>query len=168
MKRVSFLSIAVLLSIAVTALARSSGTSITVTPNDMKSGETKTFTDDGRTITVERDGDSMRIRIEGAGDTRSLTITKQDDGSIILDRDGAEPRHRRIYTFDMNFPKGRAHPARMKTWFVCPRDNTTLQVPEGKENETYKCPVDGTLMEKRKGHGFTFLFSDDFFSGEDL
>jgi hypothetical protein len=169
MKRISFLSIALLLALAVAAWARSSGTSITVTPDHMKSGDTKTFTDDGRTITLQRDGDSIRIRIEGAGETKSLTITKENDGAIIIDRGGLEHRRRvRIVAPDLTVPKLFPRGGRLQTWFVCPKDHTTLRVPEGKENDTYKCPVDGTTMEKRKGHGFSFFFDEDFFGADEL
>ena len=51
--------------------------------------------------------------------------------------------------------------ARLKTWYVCPNDHATLQVPEGKESGTFKCPIDGTTMEKRKGHGLSLFFDDD-------
>ena len=43
-----------------------------------------------------------------------------------------------------------------------------LRVPAGKENESFKCPIDGTTMEKRKGHGFGFFFDDDSFESESL
>lgn len=158
-----FLIVSILLLAAAVAVA--AGTSITVTPSEMKSGETKTFTDDGRTITLTRDGDSLRIKVEGAGETKSLTITK-NDGAIIIDRDGRE-RRIIVRSPEINIPHV-PHIGRMQTWFVCPKDHTTLRVPEGKEGETYKCPIDGTTMEKRKGHGFSFLFDDDFFRSEDL
>ena len=136
----------------------------------MKSGETKTFTDDGNTITLRRDGDSMSIKIEGAGNTRSLTITKAD-GAITIDRGTRHklmivgPDH--FQTFD-TLPHGMPQFGHTQTWFVCPKDHTMLRVPDGKEDDSFKCPVDGTAMEKRKGHGFSFFFDDDFFRSEDL
>ena len=61
MKRHWLITLASLLLIGIAAIAyaRSSGSSITVTPSEMKNGETKTFTDDGRTITLRRDGDTI-------------------------------------------------------------------------------------------------------------
>ena len=159
------------LAVAAVAYGRSSGTSITVTPDEMKSGETKTFTDDGRTITLRRDGDSISVKIEGAGETKSLTITKAD-GTITIDRDGIKRRRiviapDRIESFS-TIPRVMPKFGKTQTWFVCPKDHTMLRVPEGKQDETFKCPIDGTTMEKRKGHGFSLFFDDDFFRSEDL
>jgi hypothetical protein len=160
-----------LLGIGGMAFARSSGSSITVTPSEMKSGESKTFTDDGQTITVRRDGDSINVKVEAAGQTRSLTITK-GDGTVTIDRDGVRRKTivigpDQFEMFKGNFPR---MPRAMgtQTWYVCPKDHATLRVPDGKGNETYKCPVDGTTMEKRKGHGFSFFFDDDSLEHDEL
>ena len=135
----------------------------------MKNGETKTFTDDGNSITLRRDGDSMSVKIEGAGGMKSLTILKAD-GRITIDRG----KHKltiigpdRFQAFDA-LPHGMAQFGRTQTWFVCPKDHATLRVPDAKAGDTFKCPVDGTTMEKRKGHGFSFFFDDDFIRSEDL
>jgi hypothetical protein len=158
----------------------SSPSTITVTPSDMKDGETKTYTDDGRTITIRRDGDTTLVKIEGAGETRSLSITKRD-GAVVIDRGGARyrslvvgPERRKMVIDGVPFgeerkllrPDGERH--RVQTWYVCPKDHTTLSVPDAKENKTYKCPVDGTTMEQRKGRGFSFFFDDDFFQSDAL
>jgi hypothetical protein len=162
MKRYWLIGFAALIFAAV-AFARSSGSSITVTPQEMKSGDTKTFTDDGSTITLRRDGDSIDVKIEGAGSTKSLTITRAD-GDITIDRDGSKrvivigPDRFQFNTMPQVMPKiGKA-----QTWYVCPKDHTMLRVPDGKESDTFKCPLDGTTMEKRKGKGLTFFFDDDF------
>ena len=162
MKRYWLIGFAALIFAAV-AFARSSGSSITVTPQEMKSGDTKTFTDDGSTITLRRDGDSIDVRIEGAGSTKSLTITRAD-GDITIDRDGIKRMivigHERFQFNTM--PHVMPKIGKEQTWYVCPKDHTMLRVPDGKDSDTFKCPLDGTTMEKRKGHGFTMFFDDDF------
>ena len=170
MKRYWLIALATLI-FAAFAYARSSGTSITVTPEEMKNGETKTFTDDGTTITLRRDGDSMSVKIEGAGDTKTLTITRAD-GDIIIDRDGIRKKMviigpDRFESFG-TIPHVMPKIGKTQTWYVCPKDHTMLRVPEGKESNTFKCPLDGTTMEKRKGHGLSFFFDDDFFHSEEL
>lgn len=154
-----------------------SSSTITVTPSDMKDGDVKTFTDDGKTITIKRDGDTTNIKIEGAGETKTLAITKAD-GTIRIVRDGEDgramifgpDRHRIVingHALDtMELPKFK-HPGTV-TFYVCPKDHTTLHVPSGsaKDDATFKCPVDGTTMEKRKTHGFSFFFDDDTFDGD--
>ena len=46
---------------------------------------------------------------------------------------------------------------RSLSWFVCPKDHTMLRVPEDKADQTWKCPVDGTEMEKKKARAFAFF-----------
>ncbi len=174
MKRHWLITLASLLLLGITAIAyaRSSGSSITVTPSEMKDGETKTLTDDGRTITLRRDGDTIQMKVEGAGETRSLTITK-GDGTITIDRDGVHLRTivigpDRFEAFHGAMPHILPHTGRTQTWYVCPKDHATLRVPEGKESDSFKCPIDGTTMEKRKGHGFSMFFEDDSFENDEL
>ena len=50
----------------------------------------------------------------------------------------------------------------------CGGCQTMLRVPEEKSDDTFKCPVDGTTMEKRKGRGFAFFFDDDVFESHDM
>src|SRR5437763_170935 len=68
---------------------------------------------------------------------------------ILIDREiaGAMPRFEQM--------------ERAQTWFVCPKDHAVLRVPEEKADQSWKCPVDGTEMEKRKGRGFAFLFDHE-------
>lgn len=161
-----------LISALAAGLFAASSSTITITPSDMKDGEVKTFTDDGRTITIKRDGDTTNVRIEGAGETKTLSITKGDGGiRIMRDGDGMRsmviaPGRRHIVLNGspletMDLPRMRQ--AGRMTFFVCPKDHSTLHVPDAKDDATYKCPVDGTTMEKRKGHGFSFSFDDDSF-----
>jgi hypothetical protein len=176
MKRFSILALLVVVVVAGVAMA-DSGSRLTVKPSEMKNGETKTLVDDGNTITLRRDGDAVNIKIEGADKTKEVTISRSGDGVIRIDRDGVRektlvigPERRRIVIdgmpFDGEFP---ALPKRkMENWFVCPKDKTMLRVPEGKEGETYKCPVDGTVMEKKKGRGFGFFFDDELFESHSL
>ena len=144
-------------------------TRLTINPSEMKNGETKSFTDDGRKITVTRDGDTTRITIEGTDGTRNLSITS-DGKDIRIERDGLGGR-RMIITPEF---RGLESLPRFKmrdggqTWFVCPKDHTMMRVPQDKGDQTFKCPVDGTTMEKRKGHGFAFFFDDDLFQSHDL
>jgi hypothetical protein len=180
-----------LLALAGIALARTSGATMTVTPSDMKDGETKTYTDDGKTITIRREGDTTHVKIEGAGQTRTLSITKSEEGTIRIDRDGVPgsartfvvgPERRRIIIDGKplgDLPMGKLNGLpgdafeglprqQTQSWYVCPKDHTTLRVPEGKESDSFKCPVDGTTMEKRKGRGFSFYFDDGSFESNDL
>ena len=162
MKRALFYSFLVL-AVAGALYARSSGSTITVTPSEMKNGETKTFTDDGKTITIRRDNDAMTVKIEGAGETQTLLITKTGDGIIKIRRGTDGVQAFKLDAGDLVMPQLREVPrARAYSFFVCPKDHTTLNVPDAKEGDTFKCPVDGTTMEKRKGHGF--FFDDHSFS----
>lgn len=152
------------------ALYAESSTTLTVKPSEMRNGETKSITDDGRTITVKREGDTTQVTIEGAGETGHLTITREGD-RIRIGRAAAEGRgfiigpHRERIVID-GFPLDgldrapRFKERRGQTYFVCPKDQTTLRVPKENDGQSFRCPVDGTEMEKRKGHGFTFFFDD--------
>jgi hypothetical protein len=121
---------------------------IVVKPSDLKPGDTKTITDDGNTITITREGGSTVIRIGRDGDHPRALVLGPDRHKILIDRFPEIPR--------------------TQSWFVCPKDHTMMRVPKDKADQTFKCPVDGTTMEKRKGHGFTFFFDDNFFDSEDL
>lgn len=153
---------------------------LVVKPSEMKNGETKTITDDGRTITVTREGDTTHVKIDDAGQVDRLTITR-DGNRIRIGHSGdgdmrsfiVGPERRQIIIdgvpLDKFMDREPLRPRRgMQTWFVCPKDHTTLRVPAGKEDQTYKCPVDGTVMEKKKGHGFQFFFDDSTFESHEL
>lgn len=179
MRRISLAVIALVLLGVAGSLFAGSRSSISVRPSEMKEGETKTFSDDGKTITIRREGDTTHVRIEGAGETENLTITKDGKGAVIVERDGkrtlvmAAPRPRIVIDgvpFDENvMPKMPLLPKhKAKTLFVCPKDKTQLHVPEEKAGDAFKCPVDGTAMEKKKGHGFSFYFDDDLFETNEL
>jgi hypothetical protein len=152
-----------LLAASIIAVAAYASTALTINPDEMKNGETKTLTDNGTTIKVTRNGDAMDIKIEGAGESRTITVTRSGDGDININRNG---RRFRIVTPDVvvppiHVPNFREH--RAGTLFVCPKDGTTLRVPEDKKDDTFKCPVDGTTMDKKKGRGFVFSFDDKTF-----
>ena len=157
MKRIAL--IAVLL---VAALAAYGSTKLTIEPSQMKDGETKTLVDGDKTITVHKSGDNLDIKIEGAGKTRTITLNNSGgdidifkggdgDGMAWKTIPGAEPRVFLDQHLERMGPKA-------QTWFVCPKDHTMLRVPDDKAGDTFKCPVDGTTMEKKKGHGFAFFF----------
>lgn len=181
MRRMTAIVAAMALLAAAGVMFAGSQSSITVSPSEMKEGETKTFTDDGKTITIRREGDTTHVRIEGAGETRHLTVTKDGKGSVVVERSGKVrslvigPERHRIVIDGVPFdepvmPKIAPMPRheRMKTMFVCPKDKTTLMVPEEKADQTFKCPVDGTEMEKRRGRGFSFFFDDELFESSEL
>lgn len=169
-------------TIGAAALYAESSSTLVIEPSEMKNGEKKSFTDDGRTITVEREGDTTHVRIEAADKTEKLTITREGNQLRIsrLDSEGPRsfvlgPERRRIIIDGMPMgdldvlPKGRAfREHKMQSFFVCPKDHTTLRVPEGKGDATYKCPVDGTVMEKKRGRGFSFFFDEDSFETHEL
>jgi hypothetical protein len=170
---ISMKKVVLILAALVVAAAAYASTAITVTPSSMKNGETKTLTDDGTTIKVTRDGDSMNIKIEGAGESRKITVTREGDGDIRINRGGDRERII-INGHDLVMPKLEQLPRmpRMRersagTLFVCPKDGASLRVPDDKKDETYKCPVDGTTMEKKKGHAFSFYFDDSDFGAFD-
>jgi hypothetical protein len=146
---------------------------LSVKPSEMKSGEVQTLSGGGRTITIRRDGDTMNVKIDGADSAEKLVIT--NGSTIRVDAGhgrhtlvvGPERRHIVIDGFPLDgeklLPQPRNH---AMSWFVCPKDHTTLHVPDDKADQTFKCPVDGTTMEKRKGRGFSFFFDDDRFFNE--
>jgi hypothetical protein len=180
MKRLGYLGAVLLIAGAAWA-----GSTITVTPSDMKSGETKTFQDGEQKISISRSGDDVDIKIEGAGETKRITVSKANDGSVRIWRDGAllpgfrslvvGPERKRIVIDGVpvvpEFDHFRELPQpqrKQQTWFVCPKDHTLMAIPDAKEDQTYKCPVDGTVLEKKKGRGFSFFFDEDSFERFDL
>jgi len=157
-------------AVAVYAGDRHSSSRLTINPSEMKDGETKTFTDDGRKVSVRRDGDTTHVTIEGANGTKTLSITS-DGSDVRILRDGVVERRKIVIGSDRlleGFPHHEMLPRKAQTWFVCPKDKTMLRVPEEKSDDTFKCPVDGTTMEKRKGRGFAFFFDDDVFESHDM
>lgn len=159
---------------AATLAAQDDSSSLVIRPSTMKDGESKTLIDDGRKITVKRNGDSVNIEIDGAGETRRLTIVKSGGGEIVIDSDGQGrrlevlgPGSSRILLDGFRGSRGKKEGLR-ENWFVCPEDQTMLRVPEGKEGATYKCPVDGTVMERKKGRGFSIWMSEGSLEGTQL
>ncbi|HKS25334.1 MAG TPA: hypothetical protein VJZ76_21250 [Thermoanaerobaculia bacterium] len=169
MKRIAL--IAVLL---VVSLAAYGATKLTIEPSQMKDGETKTLVDGDKTITVHKSGDNLDIKIEGAGKTRTITLNNTG-GDIHIFRDGTAwktiPDGTAWKTIPM--PEGRVlldqHFEHLlpkaQTWFVCPKDHTMLRVPEDKADQTFKCPIDGTTLEKKKGRGMALFFDH---GGDDM
>jgi hypothetical protein len=143
------------------ALDARGATTLTVNPSEMRDGETKTIMDDGLTITVRREGDTTRIDMEGAGQTEGLSITR-DGRRIRIGRHGDGSRSIIISPGRVErLPLFRSIPGgKSQTFFVCPKDQSMLRVPDDKSGETYRCPVDGSTMEKRRGRGFTLFFDD--------
>jgi hypothetical protein len=162
MKRIAL--IAVLL---VVALAAYGSTKLTIEPSQMKDGETKTLVDGDKTITVHKSGDNLDIKIEGAGKTRTITLNNSG-GNISIWTDGEAFKSFNLpegkIFIDHDFPRFKGMGPKAQTWFVCPKDHTMLRVPDDKSNDSFKCPVDGTTMEKKKGRGFAFFFDH----GDDL
>lgn len=160
MKRIAL--IAVLL---VVSLAAYGATKLTIEPSQMKDGETKTLVDGDKTITVHKSGDNLDIKIEGAGKTRTITLNNAG-GDLHIFRDGTAwktipmPEGRVLLDqhFESLMPKA-------QTWFVCPKDHTMLRVPEDKADQTFKCPIDGTTLEKKKGRGMALFFDH---GGDDM
>lgn len=161
MKRIGFAML-----IALVATAALASTVITIDPSEMKSGESKKLVDGDKTVIVTKDGEELVVKIEGAGKTKKVTITRDGDG-IRIERDGKL----RTWTVPpmppgemFNLPEGarafRFRNAAKHTVFVCPKDHATLRVPSDKLDESYKCPIDGTVMEKKKATGFEFFFDD--------
>jgi hypothetical protein len=185
MKRYAILSgfLCVLLAGAAIVYAAETGSSsrLTISPSEMKDGETKTLVDGDNTITVKRNGDTIDVKIEGAGKTRNVTIVRGGDGIVRIERDGHDgvhtwtvgpDRHRVVVDgLDITTPDVHVLPrfgSNAQTWFVCPKDHTMLRVPDDKKDGAFKCPVDGTTMEKRKGRGFAFFFDDHEFRADDM
>ena len=146
-------------------LAVYASTAFTINPSEMKSGETKKLVDGDRTVTVTRNGDALDIRIEGGATSENLTITRGGDG-FRIERGGTHawvmppmPDTRSFHVPTIR--QFRFNTGRTQTWFVCPKDHTMMRVPTAKSDVTFKCPIDGTTMEKRKGSGFAFFLDDD-------
>lgn len=142
--------------------------SFTIDPSEMKEGETKNYSDDGTNITVRREGNATVIRIDSADKTDHLTISREGGririGHAAGDGEGfvISPNNRRRIVIDGTdidkMPQFRRF-ADPSSTYVCPKDHSMLRVPDGDDKEkTYKCPVDGTTMERRKGRGLEFLF----------
>jgi len=178
MKRYSLFAFLLLFVIAG---AMTASTRLTISPSQMKDGETKTFTDDGRKVTVRREGTTTHVTIEGAEGTKTLSITNDGSDIHIDGFDGTRrkivvgPDRPRVLIDGMDFkglddfPRHGLMPRKAQTWFVCPKDHTMLRVPEDQvDDKTFKCPLDGTTMEKRKGRGFAFYFDDDLFESHDM
>src|ERR1043165_653035 len=169
MKRIAL--IAVLL---VVSLAAYGATKLRIEPSQMKDGETKTLVDGDKTITVHKSGDNLDIKIEGAGKTRTITLNNTG-GDIHIFRDGTAwktiPDGTAWKTIPM--PEGRVlldqHFEHLlpkaQTWFVCPKGHTMLRAPEDKADQTFKCPIDGTTLEKKKGRGMALFFDH---GGDDM
>ena len=170
MKRIAL--IAVLL---IVTLAAYGSTKLTIEPSQMKDGETKTLFDGDKTITVHKNGDNLDIKIEGAGKTRTITLNNSGgnisiwkDGEAFWKQDGTAwktiPMPEGKIFIDHDFPRFKEMGPKAQTWFVCPKDHTMLRVPDDKSNDSFKCPIDGTTMEKKKGRGFALFFEH----GDDL
>jgi len=160
MKRIALIAVLLVL-----ALAAYGSTKLTIEPSQMKDGETKTLVDGDKTITVHKSGDNLDIKIEGAGKTRTITLNNAGgDIKIYRDADGFAfknlPGEMPRILIDREMPRIEGM-QRSQTWFVCPKDHTMLRVPDDKADQSFKCPVDGTQMEKKKGRGFAFFFDHD-------
>jgi hypothetical protein len=162
MKRIALMAV-----LLVVTLAAYGSTKLTIEPSQMKDGETKTLVDSDKTITVHKSGDSLDIKIEGAGKTRTITLNNSG-GNISIFKDGEAFKSFNLpegkIFIDQDFPRFKEMGPKAQTWFVCPKDHTMLRVPEDKSNDSFKCPVDGTTMEKKKGRGFALFFNH----GDDL
>lgn len=176
MNRFRILSLVLLLVLAA-SLSAHSPSSFTVTPSEMKDGETKTLVDGETTITVRRDGSTVSIKIDKADETKTITINRLSDGRISIGRGKGHtllfgPDRKKIVIEGMTalegLPELRAFRHKSMESFRCPKDDTVLRVPKEKAEQTFKCPVDGTVMEKSKTRVFTPDFDYDFFFGTDL
>jgi len=91
MKRIALLAVLALLLVAGAAFVYAEeshgSTKLTIEPSQMKDGETKTLVDGDKTITVKKSGDSVDIRIEGAGKTRTITLNNSG-GNISIFKGG--------------------------------------------------------------------------------
>ena len=166
MKRIALIAAMLLVTVSIFAASR-----LSVSPSQMKDGETKTLVDGDKTITVTKHGENVDVKIEGAGKTRTISITNAGSGDVIIDRDGYRFRGLdhldRLEHMDIVMPKImidrkeiERHLPKMQSVYVCPKDHTVLRVPEDKGDQTFKCPVDGTTMEKKTTRAFTFSLND--------
>ena len=143
-----------------------------VAPSDLKDGETKVITDDDRKVTIKRHGDRTEIEVENDGGKNKHVTVIETDG------DGQAGNHRHVIIDGKDIDTMVSTRLRglqafqHGTWYVCPKDHAMLHIAgkgDGSEaaGATYKCPVDGTTMEKRKGQGFGFLFDSNAFRFDD-
>jgi hypothetical protein len=143
----------------VVALHAENSSSLSIEPSKMHDGETKTFTDDGQTITVRREGNATSIRVEGDDKTDRVTITREG-GRIRIGRMSDSDRRIFVDGITRDIPRARQLLRELGPVHFCPKDQTTLRVPKADEDATFKCPLDGTAMERRNGRGVTFFFDD--------
>ena len=78
MKRYATALICALLLLIGGAAVYAGSSTLTIEPSEMKDGETKAFTDNGRTITVKREGNTTHVQIADADKTDKLTITREN------------------------------------------------------------------------------------------
>lgn len=163
------------LTIAATALMAEELSSIVVRPSAMKQGEMKAMVDDGRKVSIERRDDMVEVVIEGAAALDRLEVTREGrEIRVARGESGTSEDERKVTVIgpggagiSIGLPgrekkdEGRTSEKSAETWFVCPKDSALLKVPSATEKSTFRCPVDGTAMERRKGRAYSFWIGEE-------
>lgn len=97
------------------------------------------------------------MAVAASAETIIIKIGDGDDATTDT-RTIVIPKHRRILLDGVPALRGLS-----ETWYVCPKDHTMVRIPKSKADDdaTYKCPLDGSPLEKRKGRGVLFMIEGD-------
>jgi len=93
-----------------------------------------------------------------SAETIIIKIGDGDDDATTDTRTIVIPKHRRLLLDGVPALRGMT-----ETWYVCPKDHTIVRIPKSKADDdaTYKCPLDGSPLEKRKGRGLLLMIEGD-------
>lgn len=166
---------AALLTIAATVVMADELTSMVVRPSSMKQGEMKAMVDDGRKISIERRDNTVEVVIEGAAALDRLEVTSEDREIRVVrgGESGSSDNERKVTVIgpggtgiSIGLPgekrdDGRGNEKSDEAWYVCPRDSALLKVSAATEKTIFRCPVDGTPMERRKGRAYSFWIGQE-------
>lgn len=164
------------LTIVATVLMAEELTSIVVRPSSMKQGEMKAMVDDGRKISIERRDNTLEVLIEGAAALDRLEVTREGrEIRVVRGESGPSEDERKVTVIgpggtgiSIGLPtskdrkdEGKGSEKSDEIWYVCPKDSALLKVPEATEKSTFRCPIDGTPMERRKGRAFSIWIGQE-------
>lgn len=163
------------LTIAATALMADELASIVVRPSAMKQGEMKAMVDDGRKVSIERRDNTVEVIIEGAAALDRLEVTREGrEIRVVRGESGPSDDERKVTVIgpggtgiSIGLPgrekkdEGKTSEKSEETWYVCPKDSALLKVPSATDKSTFRCPIDGTTMERRKGRAYSVWIGEE-------
>lgn len=159
-----------------TAFLLLASTAITIDSSKLPPGREQVWIDGNRRVIAERKGDSTVVRIEeedGRVDTiiistigGRLSTMRSNNGvprTYVPDRtpiivDGIDieailsgPSSGAVPEDVLILPPPKKKYLTGPRFFLCPKDEALLRVPQAEPGKVYKCPVDGTEMKPGKG-----------------